>query len=249
MKCSDSPPPVPPYFDSFAQRLPVPRACLRHSAKSDADLGPGSFWSGPSPSGQSLQRWRRRGVPSSWGTLMCLRLALGPRRDQPARPLRQVGTAPRTAYRGGSPPVGNFGARSHGIGTRCLRFAVRLTPPHARLASGCAATLYQTGLSTRRVPTKGFRAASLHRFPLSQASWRRRCPLFRRTTAATAGIPERTLERANRELRVQSQQVKVNGRREWFWYDSEAPWPKNAPSRSRSSCRRWRSCEEGGSLR
>ncbi len=32
---------------------------------------------------------------------------------------------------------GNFGAQSHGIGTSCLRFAVRLTPPHARLASGC----------------------------------------------------------------------------------------------------------------
>lgn len=107
------------------------------SAKSDADLGPGSFGSGSSPFSQSIKRWKRQGVPSSWGTLMCLRPALRPRRDQPARPLQQVGTAQRTAYGGGSPRFGYFGARSHGISTRCLRFAVRLTPPHARLASGC----------------------------------------------------------------------------------------------------------------
>ncbi len=59
----------------------------------------------------------------------------------PARPTRPG----HTAGRHGSTRIvrrelstrGNFGAQSHGIGTSCLRFAVRLTPPHARLASGC----------------------------------------------------------------------------------------------------------------
>src|SRR5207253_10050930 len=35
-------------------------------------------------------------------------------------------------------PAGNtLEAQSHGLGTGCLRFAVAITSPHARLASGC----------------------------------------------------------------------------------------------------------------
>ena len=59
----------------------------------------------------------------------------------PARPTYQVTTVGRRGPTYIQPrrlsTSRNFGARSHGIGTRCLRFAVRLTPPHARLASGC----------------------------------------------------------------------------------------------------------------
>ena len=79
------------------------------------------------------------GLPSSWRTLMCLRPALGPRR---ARHYRDKAIAasrhgPTRMLLRGLSTRGNFGARSHGISTRCLRFAVRITPPHARLASGC----------------------------------------------------------------------------------------------------------------
>ena len=99
----------------------------------------------------------------------------------PARPTYQVTTVGRRGPTHILPrrlsTSRNFGAPSHGIGTRCLRFAVRLTPPHARLASGCPARLYQAGLITRRVPKKGFRHV-LHRFPLSHASWRKECPVF-----------------------------------------------------------------------
>jgi hypothetical protein len=38
------------------------------------------------------------------------------------------------------------------------------------------------GLSTRKVPTKGFRSASVHLIPLSQASWRNRIDRSRETT-------------------------------------------------------------------
>ncbi len=59
----------------------------------------------------------------------------------PARPTRPGHTAGRHGstriVRRGLSTRGNFGAQSHGISTSCLRFAVRLTPPHARLASGC----------------------------------------------------------------------------------------------------------------
>lgn len=49
--------------------------------------------------------------------------------------------------------------------------------------------------------------------------------------AAAAGIPDRTLERAKAELRVQSHRTHdcKTDRGEWWWYDPCAPWPKNAP--------------------
>ena len=37
----------------------------------------------------------------------------------------------------GSHEQNDFGAQSHGFGTRCLRFAARVARHHARLASGC----------------------------------------------------------------------------------------------------------------
>jgi hypothetical protein len=49
--------------------------------------------------------------------------------------------------------------------------------------------------------------------------------------AAAAGIPERTLWRAKKEIPVKSHRAydaKAN-RCEWYWYDPDAPWPKKAP--------------------
>ena len=39
----------------------------------------------------------------------------------------------------------HFGAQSHGIWPRCLRFAVEVTRHHARLAAGCWSQLYRAG--------------------------------------------------------------------------------------------------------
>lgn len=50
--------------------------------------------------------------------------------------------------------------------------------------------------------------------------------------AATGAIPERTLLRAKSELAVCSKQVHYKeGGHEWYWYDSAAAWPENAPFR------------------
>jgi hypothetical protein len=50
------------------------------------------------------------------------------------------------------------------------------------------------------------------------------------TAATAAGIPEKTLRRAKEVVRVESHQVKgADGRREWYWYDPDAPWPADAP--------------------
>jgi hypothetical protein len=58
---------------------------------------------------------------------------------------------------------------------------------------------------------------------------RKRAELFAR--AAEAGIPERTLERAGSALPARSYQVyhKKSDTRECYWYDPDAPWPKDAP--------------------
>ncbi len=49
--------------------------------------------------------------------------------------------------------------------------------------------------------------------------------------AAEAGIPERTLKRAKQELGVEAHRhYDYRERRgEWYWYDSDAPWPADAP--------------------
>jgi hypothetical protein len=60
---------------------------------------------------------------------------------------------------------GNFGAQSHSVRSRCLRFAVTVARPHARLASRLLARLCRTGLVTRRVSTKGFTFCDDSPFP------------------------------------------------------------------------------------
>jgi hypothetical protein len=49
--------------------------------------------------------------------------------------------------------------------------------------------------------------------------------------AAATGIPERTLRRAKKDLPARSHRVshKKSDTGEWYWYDPDSPWPKNAP--------------------
>jgi hypothetical protein len=49
--------------------------------------------------------------------------------------------------------------------------------------------------------------------------------------AAEAGIPERTLDRAKQEIQVGSERVYHRKEKfgEWYWYDKNVPWPKDAP--------------------
>src|SRR5437016_3705563 len=62
-----------------------------------------------------------------------------------ARPLRRLGAAPACANHGGSRDREDFGARSHGIGTRCLRFAGRVTPPPRKTHFRLLAKLCRAG--------------------------------------------------------------------------------------------------------
>ena len=65
-------------------------------------------------------------APCSW-------TPVGP---EDAQPLRRLGTAAALST-AAAPTTSHFGARWHGIGTGCRRFAVAVARPRARLASGC----------------------------------------------------------------------------------------------------------------
>ena len=110
-----------------------------------------------------LKRWKRQGVPSSWGTLFCLRPVLGPRRDQPVRPLRQLGTAPRIGNDEGSPRRVISGL-DHTASALAVYASTAGSPHRLQDSLLAAGQLYQTGLVTRRIPTKGFRDASYTAF-------------------------------------------------------------------------------------
>jgi hypothetical protein len=75
----------------------------------------------------------------------------------PGHTVQQHG--PRWMDGEGSRDMGDFGAQSHGLGTRCLRFVRWVAPPGRKTRFWLLTRLYQTGLATRRVPTKGFRDA------------------------------------------------------------------------------------------
>ena len=154
----------------------TPCACLRRSYQVRRRPGAGGFGSGTSPRRQYIKRWRRQGVPSSWGTLLCLRPALGPRRG-PTLPghYGSVGTAPRAFNYEGSPRE-----VISGLNHTASALAVYASPggsPHqdARLASGCWPAL-PDGIGYPQGSYERFPRCFLHRFPLSQASWRNECP-------------------------------------------------------------------------
>jgi hypothetical protein len=134
MRRSDVPPSFPPRF--VVLRLAVPSCAPAFVPPSNPTpvRRPGVFGSGnPQPAGE----WRRLDLSSSWGTLLCLRPAL----STPAGPVTSGHTmhrrGPRYANDEGYPRRGVFGAQSHGLDTRCLRFARYIATADARRAFRC----------------------------------------------------------------------------------------------------------------
>ena len=102
-------------------------------------------------------RWKRQGLSGSRATLMSLRLFLDPGRTEVRQAIARTRHGPRLCQQRWLPRAEDFGARSHGIGTRCLRFAMEVARHHARLASGCWPSFAGRDSLTRRVAMKGFR--------------------------------------------------------------------------------------------
>jgi hypothetical protein len=111
-------------------------------------------------------------LPGSWGTLVTVRLGLGPRWDRHARPYGMPARSPLLPTTRTPDEQKHFEARCPGFPSNCLRFVVRVAPPHARLASGCWPAL-PGGIRTRRVPTEGFRVVVVTSHPPSPGfAWR-----------------------------------------------------------------------------
>jgi hypothetical protein len=166
MRRSDALPLLPPHFVSFAWRYHPLRLC---SSLSWTRRRPGA-WS--FRSGNSAARWssgvETTGTPRFLGNpnvpMPCSVTPAGPTSPGPCG---ESAWPPFTARRR-LPHRGNFGARSHGLGTGCLRFARWVSRSGRKTRFWLLAKLYQAGLSTRRVPTKGFRdvlVTSLPPFP------------------------------------------------------------------------------------
>ena len=173
MRCSESRPPFPPHFVSFAWRYHL-SACQFAPADGQAPSLPqaGTRWS-PGRPWSGVFRWRRPGLPGSWGTpthVPCSQTPTGPRRQATTTP--RYGLPPFVRRR--LPRLGSYGAQSHGPYIRCLRFAGWITPPPRKTRFWLLAKLCQAGLVTRRVPTKGFRMSHNMTSSFPRLSWRKR---------------------------------------------------------------------------
>ena len=136
--------------------VPPCTALRSHRLASAIAVGLGFSSSGhPRPD----SRWRRQGLPGSWGTPVRTCPALRPRRDLRARPLRRVGAAFRHLNDVGSHESVSFEAQSHGLArSLCTLRSARspATPRNTRFR--LLARLCRAGLATRWVPPEGFAA-------------------------------------------------------------------------------------------
>jgi hypothetical protein len=163
MERSDSLTPIPPRFVAFAWRYhPCAEVCSQRPRRATVGIGELMF---RFPS--RICRWRRQGLPGSRATLNvpwpCSWTPVGP--DAPGH--CGAPTWPPHVSTTRAPAREDFGARSQSLGTGCLRFAVRITPPHARLASGCLAKPGRAGFVDPQSDEERFPSSSL--FLLSRA--------------------------------------------------------------------------------
>jgi hypothetical protein len=133
---SESPPSLSARFVAFAGRY---HRFARDSLPSAGGVPPGAWEFGIRSPDPEL-RWRRRGLPSSWGTLVAIVRALRPRRDQ-ARSVGPSATTPDTApayvHNEGSQRL-KFSGLNHTTFDLAVYASQGGSPHHhARLASGC----------------------------------------------------------------------------------------------------------------
>jgi hypothetical protein len=166
MRRSDSLPPSRRASLCFAWRYHEVRRWFAPAGPARATDRPGLGDPVPRP---DMARGERRASQVPGGPWCAYAVFSDPGRTGHPSPWRGADAAPVLSKT--KAPAGNtLEAQWHGLGTGCLRFVGRLTPPHARLASGC--WLGFAGWDW--LPTESLREVSkvysLHLFLLSQAS-------------------------------------------------------------------------------
>ncbi len=134
-RSSDSLPPVPtPFVSSGAGTTGRSLLSLPSFRRACFD-GPGLGSPGrPHPGSLTVETTGpRRFLRDPMVHAPCSTTPVGP----PCQAITALRCCRRTVRRQRLPRSEHYGAPSHGPCTRCLRFAGRVTPTHARLASGC----------------------------------------------------------------------------------------------------------------
>jgi len=193
MERSDSLPSVPPRF--VLPRLAVPpRAPPVRSRGAARSLPTGLGFGEPiSPLPVACGNDRASQVPGEPPVPMpCSQTPVGPPRQ--ATSALRCGLPPLLRRR--LPRHASFGALSHGLVTRCLRFAAWVTPGQRKTRFQLLAKLCRAGLATRWVPIRGFRDAyissSLSRLPLAHKNRERGNPWALRKAHLDARASEHT---------------------------------------------------------
>ena len=148
---SDSLPLISPHFVAFVWRY------LRFVPCSSPSAWDGKLWINlelvaGTPAGNHDGNGRVSQVPERPSCPYAL--FLDPGRTETRQAIAASRRGPRLCQQRWLPRSEYFEARSHGIGTRCLRFAVEVSFPHARLASGCWPSSAGRDSLTRRVAWK-----------------------------------------------------------------------------------------------
>ena len=158
---SDSLSLISPHFVAFVWRYHRFVPCSSPPAR-DGSCGSTWSWSPGLQAGSHDGDGRVSQVPER-PSCPCA-LFLDPGRTEVRQAIAAPRHGPRLCQQRWLPRAEDFGARSHGIGTRCLRFAMEVARHHARLASGCWPSFAGRDSLTRRVAMKGFRVQSLPPF-------------------------------------------------------------------------------------
>ena len=154
---SDSLPPVSPHFVAFVWRY-HPCALIRSHRPGRAAGGTGSWYSG-SRAGNVGGNGRVSQVPER-PSCPCA-LFLDPGRTECTPGHCGVSARPPLVSTTVAPASKDFGARSHGIGTRCLRFAVEVARPPRKTRFRLLAKLCRAGFVNPQGCDERFPSSSL----------------------------------------------------------------------------------------
>ena len=158
MRRSDVRTSLPPHSVSFARRYHPLRLCsfLPHVRRRPASLGLCEL----ATPRQLRSGMETTGPPKFLGNLRAYALLSDPGGTDASSHGDAPHAAPVTKKTKAARDYNVFGAQSHGLGTRCLRFARCIATEDARLASRCWPNSTGRVWLTRKVPAKGFRDAS-----------------------------------------------------------------------------------------
>ena len=158
---SDSLPLISPHFVAFVWRYLRFVPCSSPPAR-DGKLGISLELVAGTPAGNHDGNGRVSQVPERPSCPYAL--FLDPGRTDARQAIAASRRGPRLIRQRWLPRTDYFEAQSHGIRTHCLRFAVKVSFPHARLASGRWPSSAGRDSLTRRVAVKGFQVRASFSF-------------------------------------------------------------------------------------